>query len=63
LFWWQVHTATPSFFPWEWISWTFCLGWPGKMLISASWVVKITGVSHWHPALKISFNITYFLSF
>jgi hypothetical protein len=26
------------------------------LLISASQVVRITGVSHWHPALRFKFN-------
>jgi hypothetical protein len=32
----------------------FCLCWPGATIlpISASQVARITGVSHWHPALK-----------
>jgi hypothetical protein len=32
-----------------WILLTFCLGWLGTttLLISASWVVRITGVSYW----------------
>jgi hypothetical protein len=31
--------------------WTICLGWPqtAVLLISASWVARITGMSHWHP--------------
>jgi hypothetical protein len=33
------------------VSWTLCPGWLQTMihLISASWVAKITGMSHWHP--------------
>jgi hypothetical protein len=32
---------------------TFCLGWlrTSILLVSASWVARITGKSHWHPAL------------
>jgi hypothetical protein len=32
---------------------TICLGWlwTTVLLISASWVARITGVSHWHPAM------------
>jgi hypothetical protein len=32
------------------VSWTFCLGWlrTEVLLISASWVARITGVSHRH---------------
>jgi hypothetical protein len=34
-----------------WISWTICPGWLWTMilLISASWVARITGVSHRWP--------------
>jgi hypothetical protein len=34
--------------------WTICLGWlwPVILLISASWVARITGVSHWRVAEK-----------
>jgi hypothetical protein len=40
-----------SFF-WDRVSWTICLGWLRTMilLISASWVARITGMSHRHPA-------------
>jgi hypothetical protein len=33
---------------WRWSSWTVCLGWPRTkiLLISASQVARITGVSH-----------------
>jgi hypothetical protein len=33
-------------------SWTICLGWLRTviLLISASWVARVIGVSHWHPA-------------
>jgi hypothetical protein len=38
------------FFFWE--DFTICLGWLWTIifLISASWVARITGGSHWHPA-------------
>jgi hypothetical protein len=34
------------------VSWTICLGWLRTMilLISASWVARMIGVSHWQPA-------------
>jgi hypothetical protein len=46
------------------VLWTICLGWPETtvLLISASQVVRITGVSYWHPTL-ISFFILVFASF
>jgi hypothetical protein len=36
------------------VSWTICPRWPPTsiLLISASWVARITGESHWHPASK-----------
>jgi hypothetical protein len=32
---------------------TFCSGWPQTsiLLVSASQVARVTGVSHWHPGL------------
>jgi hypothetical protein len=37
---------------WDRVSWTVCLGWLRTLiLISASWVARITGVSHRHLAL------------
>jgi hypothetical protein len=50
------------FFFWGRISWTICPGWlqTAILLISVSWVARITGVSHWHPVelhiLKIAFT-------
>jgi hypothetical protein len=46
---------------------TFCLGWPGTMIlpISASHIARITGVSHWQPActgLLYSFLYLYWFS-
>jgi hypothetical protein len=34
------------------VLWTICLGWlwMAILLIAASWVVRIAGVSHWYPA-------------
>jgi hypothetical protein len=39
----------------ERVSWTICPGWLRTtiLLISASWVARITGVSHQHPAIFI----------
>jgi hypothetical protein len=36
------------------VSWTVCSGWFWTLilLISVSWVARITGVSHWHLALR-----------
>jgi hypothetical protein len=41
------------FFSENGISWIICQGWPWSMIlpISASQVARITGVSHWHPAI------------
>jgi hypothetical protein len=37
---------------WNRVSWTICSGWfwTPVLLISASWVVRVTGVSHQHLA-------------
>jgi hypothetical protein len=55
------HSATPfsvmgffeigscELFVWGWL-------WTGILLISATWVTRITGVSHWHPALCSSWD-------
>jgi hypothetical protein len=34
----------------DWVSWTIWPCWPQTeiLLISASWLVRITGMSHWH---------------
>jgi hypothetical protein len=39
---------------WDWVSQTFCSGWPQTLIlpISASQVIRITGVSHECPALS-----------
>jgi hypothetical protein len=52
------HIASPFlwwFLFWDRVSWTICLGWLRTMilLISASWVARITGVSHPVPSLYI----------
>jgi hypothetical protein len=38
-------------FFWDTVSQTSCLGWLQTviLLISASWVARIAGMSHWHP--------------
>jgi hypothetical protein len=38
---------------WDRILWAICLGWLRTeiLLISASWVVRITGWSHRHPTI------------
>jgi hypothetical protein len=47
----------PSLFLWrvfqDRVSWTICLGclWTKILLISISWVARITGMSHQHPAI------------
>jgi ABC-type Fe3+ transport system permease subunit len=48
------HSTSPfcdGYF-WDRVSWTICLSWLQTviLLISASWVARITGVSHWHLA-------------
>jgi hypothetical protein len=57
-----------GFFFWDRVSQTICLGWLQNviLLISASWVAKITGVSHQHSAfpnshfpLLLSWNILF----
>jgi hypothetical protein len=39
-------------FFWDRVLWTICLGWLWNLilLISVSWVARITGVCHWCPA-------------
>jgi hypothetical protein len=45
---WQVCVTVPSFYWLRWVLRTFCPGWPQPviLLISASWVPKIIGLSH-----------------
>jgi hypothetical protein len=47
------------------VSRTICLGWPGTviLLISTSQVARITGVSHWHPAVCLLYNMKHCLFF
>jgi hypothetical protein len=57
----QAYTLSHSTSPflwwvfWDRVSWTICLGWLWTMnlLISASWVAKITDVSHWHLWVEV----------
>jgi hypothetical protein len=54
----RAYTLSYSASPFSWgffrdrVSWTICPGWlqTSILLISASWVARITGVSHQHPA-------------
>jgi hypothetical protein len=51
------HSTSPfcdSYFQ-DRVSQTTCLGWlrTSILLISASWVARITGMSHWCPALFV----------
>jgi hypothetical protein len=41
------------FFP-DTVSWTICLAWlwTAILLISASWVARITSTHQWHPAIS-----------
>jgi hypothetical protein len=69
LFWyWALNSgpspwATPpalflwTFF-WDRVSWTICPTWLQTviLLISASWIARITGASHWCLALDVCFN-------
>jgi hypothetical protein len=49
---WQIHATTPSFFSVElrFSQTNFCPGLAWNYLISASWVTRTTGVSHWGTA-------------
>jgi hypothetical protein len=49
---------------WDRVLWTICPGWPRTviLLISASWVARITGMSHWHLAYECIFlNLKFYL--
>jgi hypothetical protein len=53
----KAFTLSPIFCDrafWDRVSWTTCLGWlqTAILLISPSWVARITGVRHWHPAKR-----------
>jgi hypothetical protein len=54
---WQAYATVPSH-GWDGVSWTFCLGWPQTiiLLISASWVARIIGVSQWCLASILSLS-------
>jgi hypothetical protein len=58
--------ATPSAlfcdgFFWDRVSWTICPSWLRTLilLISASWVARITGVSHWCPIIPFTFSYAF----
>jgi hypothetical protein len=56
----SLWATPPALFLWRVfqhrVSWTICLGWLPTtiLLISASWVTRITGMSHRHPAILFS---------
>jgi hypothetical protein len=57
----QSHSTSPFFvkgFFWDRVSWTICTGWfqAAILLISASWVARIAGVSYQHLALCSYFS-------
>jgi hypothetical protein len=56
------HTSSPfcSGYFRDGVSWTVCLGCPqiAILLISASQVTRITGVSHWCPVLIVSWKLS-----
>jgi hypothetical protein len=56
------HSTSPLlwwffFFFGDRVSWTICSGWLRTeiLLISASWVARITGMRYWHPVEKLKF--------
>jgi hypothetical protein len=52
------HTSSPLCYGYfDGVSQTICLGWPQNLIlsISASWIARITGVSHQYPALGVLF--------
>jgi hypothetical protein len=56
-------TLPPLFYDgffWERISQTICLGWlqTAILLTSASWAVRIIGVSPWCPATVLNYHVT-----
>jgi hypothetical protein len=61
----------PALFLWRvsqgGVLWTICMGWfrTVSLLIPASWIARITGMNHWHPACKSSIEnfCVYVLSF
>jgi hypothetical protein len=55
--WWQAYTTTPRFFLLRWgLRNVFCLGWSVMiLLISASQVARITGISHQHLVQSSNF--------
>jgi hypothetical protein len=47
-------------FFWDRVSWTIYQGWLWTviLLISASWVARFIGVSHWHPATRCFYKLS-----
>jgi hypothetical protein len=68
LWYWGLNLGTspwatpPVLFLWwvfgDRVTWTICPGWLQIviLLISPSWVARITGLSHWHPATHFVFK-------
>jgi hypothetical protein len=50
--WGERHTPLHPATGWDEVAWTFCPHWPQTttLLLSASFVARITDVSHWQPA-------------
>jgi hypothetical protein len=50
---------------WDRVLWTICLGWPqiAILQLSASWVARITGVSHQCPAVRWNLKCSFDLHF
>jgi hypothetical protein len=48
---------------WDRVSWTICLGWfrTAILLVSASWVARIIGVSHWCQQEKTFIVVVYYV--
>jgi hypothetical protein len=59
-----LHFYCDGFF-WDRVSWTNCMGWLWNvlLLISASWVAWITGVTHQHMAPFLSYELQIILQF
>jgi hypothetical protein len=49
----------PNFAGWHWVLPTFCLGWPWNVIfpVSASWVARITDLSHYTSQCKHYFKV------
>jgi hypothetical protein len=61
----HLWATPPALFLWrvfqDKVSWTICPSWLRStiLLISASWVARITGVSHQHPAKYMDLEKTF----